>query len=258
MLFTFGSNSESTRVPVFAFHIHHHKSNTHILFDLGLMKTLTAYPPTLLALFPTIFHPEIDLDAADVLREKGGIPPESISHIVLSHPHFDHCGDPARFPNAEVVIGHGTLAFARPAFPINPASRFLESTFPSGRTRELSPADYNTSLGPFPRAHDFFGDGSVLLLDAPGHMPGHMMALCRTARGLVLLAGDAGHHLCHLTEFGEGGRMSYYMHKCEDEARETLGGIRELIDRWGVRVCLAHAGSFEDWEVVEGGGETGV
>lgn len=33
---------------------------------------------------------------------------------------------------------------------------------------------------PFEKAVDFFGDGSLLILDAPGHMPGHQMALART------------------------------------------------------------------------------
>ncbi|CAF1565100.1 unnamed protein product, partial [Adineta ricciae] len=73
-----------------------------------------------------------------------------------------------------------TQAFARTAYPINSESCFLESTFPSGRTRELTDEDYTLSHGPFTKVHDFFGDKTLLLIDAPGHMPGHQMALAKT------------------------------------------------------------------------------
>ncbi|UFS98085.1 MBL fold metallo-hydrolase [Nocardia huaxiensis] len=48
----------------------------------------------------------------------------------------------------------------------------------------------------FTRSHDLFGDGSVVLVDLPGHTPGSIGVLAHTDRGWVLLAGDAAwHHL---------------------------------------------------------------
>ncbi|MEU0501341.1 MBL fold metallo-hydrolase [Nocardia sp. NPDC005998] len=48
----------------------------------------------------------------------------------------------------------------------------------------------------FTRSRDLFGDGSVVLVDLPGHTPGSIGILCHTESGWVLLAGDAAwHHL---------------------------------------------------------------
>ena len=42
--------------------------------------------------------------------------------------------------------------------------------------------------------HDVFGDGSVIIVQAPGHTPGHTVLLLNTANsGKVLLAGDMWH-----------------------------------------------------------------
>ncbi|MFI6865817.1 MBL fold metallo-hydrolase [Nocardia sp. NPDC050406] len=46
----------------------------------------------------------------------------------------------------------------------------------------------------FTRSHDLFGDGSVVLVDLAGHTPGSIGVLAHTARGWVLLAGDAAWH----------------------------------------------------------------
>lgn len=46
----------------------------------------------------------------------------------------------------------------------------------------------------FTRSHDLFGDGSIVLVDLAGHTPGSIGVLAHTARGWVLLAGDAAWH----------------------------------------------------------------
>jgi len=40
---------------------------------------------------------------------------------------------------------------------------------------------------------DFFGDGSLWVIAAPGHTPGSLAFLANTSRGPVLFAGDTGH-----------------------------------------------------------------
>jgi glyoxylase-like metal-dependent hydrolase (beta-lactamase superfamily II) len=43
-------------------------------------------------------------------------------------------------------------------------------------------------------SHDVFGDGRVVIHQAPGHTPGHTVRLVKTAKaGNVLLAGDLWH-----------------------------------------------------------------
>lgn len=247
MLFEDGNPEASKEVPVYCFYIYHPPTKTHALYDLGLNKDLDAYPTYIKDYFPKVFNPKITEDVADVL-ERQNIPASSITHIILSHPHFDHCGDPARFPNAIVTLGQGTQGFARPAFPIDPDSGFLEATFPEGRTRELNDQDYTTNVGPFEKAHDFFGDGSLYLLDTPGHMVGHQIGFAKTERGFVILGGDCCHDISHLKEYE--GRMSYFMHKDKEKAKETLKGIEELCQNGDTKVCLAHAGEYREFEKI--------
>lgn len=59
-------------------------------------------------------------------------------------------------------------------------------------------------IGQYP-AHDFFGDGSLYILDVPGHDIGHISGLVRvTPTTFVLLGGD----VCH---YGGSFRPSLYV-----------------------------------------------
>jgi hypothetical protein len=79
--------------------------------------------------------------------------------------------------------------------------------------RKLVPVDFSTSVLVFGglKAHDFFGDGSLYLLDVPGvraastvehdsdlvpqHIAGHVCALARvTPDSFIFLGGDSCHH----------------------------------------------------------------
>lgn len=69
------------------------------------------------------------------------------------------------------------------------------------RGRKVREIDFNeaaniTKIGKF-SAYDYFGDGSLYLLDTPGHCVAHLCALVRTTTSpdtFVFLAGDAAHH----------------------------------------------------------------
>ncbi|MCJ1413203.1 hypothetical protein MMC19_007307 [Ptychographa xylographoides] len=56
------------------------------------------------------------------------------------------------------------------------------------------------ALGPFAAAYDLLGDGSVYIINAPGHLYGHINLLCRTGlHKWVYLGGDTFHHTRMLT-----------------------------------------------------------
>lgn len=63
--------------------------------------------------------------------------------------------------------------------------------------REITFNEPNTlQIGHFP-AYDYFKDGSLYLIDSPGHCVGHLCALVRTTTNpdtFVFLGGDAAHH----------------------------------------------------------------
>ena len=115
----------------------------------------------------------------DQLRRLG-VRPEQVGRIGVSHYHFDHTGQAADFPNARLLIGKGDLEAL------------------SGNERRAKPLARWVSGGGAVEAvtkdKDVFGDGRVVMLDLPGHTPGHHGLLVTLARrGPVLLSGDVAH-----------------------------------------------------------------
>lgn len=108
--------------------------------------------------------------------------PADIDFVGLSHLHFDHAGNLAMFPKATWVISPAELAWATatPApFGVEPA------TFAGYREATLRSNAFDD---------DLFGDGSVRILRAPGHTPGHKVLLLQLQHaGTVILSGDLYH-----------------------------------------------------------------
>jgi glyoxylase-like metal-dependent hydrolase (beta-lactamase superfamily II) len=111
-----------------------------------------------------------------------GVRAEQIEIIGISHHHFDHTGQAAGFPNAKLVIGKGDFEFLKGA------------AAPAGGEAPLKP--WLSGGGKVVEATgdvDIFHDGRVIMLDTPGHTPGHNALLVKLASGNVLLTGDLYH-----------------------------------------------------------------
>jgi glyoxylase-like metal-dependent hydrolase (beta-lactamase superfamily II) len=82
-------------VPSLAFLIQHRNSDTNkqnnILFDLGLRGDLTAYPASVQKHIETRRPIESRPDIVDNLA-KGGLRPEDIDYVILSHVFFSFSG----------------------------------------------------------------------------------------------------------------------------------------------------------------------
>lgn len=111
-----------------------------------------------------------------------GVAPASVNFVGVSHYHNDHTGQAADFPGATLLMGSGDwdVVKERPAT----AARF--TPWISGGSK----------VEPVARDKDVFGDKRVVILDMPGHTPGHKALLVRLKSGSVLLSGD----LYHATE----------------------------------------------------------
>ncbi|SJL12031.1 uncharacterized protein ARMOST_15448 [Armillaria ostoyae] len=89
--------------------------------------------------------------------------------------------------STELVIGPG---MDTRTFPSTPDSPLLESDFVNGIKPQLF-RDYHRGL----RGHGLLSDGSLYILNSPGHQKGHITALARvTPTSFVLLGGDSCHH----------------------------------------------------------------
>ena len=245
-------------VPSLCFLIQHPSSDdvgsTYLLFDLGLKRDFSGYASAqrdhITQRQPTV----VDPDCSESLRAGGLDPVRDIDVVILSHVHWDHVGTSSDFTGAIFVVGSGTLDVLRNgAGPLYPAELFNTDELPFERTWELPPVPSSglekraapkdrqikqqwTKLGDFPAALDYFGDGSVWIIDAPGHLIGHVNLLARIGPSRwVYLGGDC----CHdprilrgekgiaLYEDGKGGMRS--VHWSTTIARNTLDTIKAFV-----------------------------
>lgn len=117
-----------------------------------------------------------------------GLAPSNINYVGISHYHDDHTGQAADFPGATLLLGSGDweAVKGRP----ETAARF--TPWISGGAK----------VEPVNRDKDVFGDQSVVVLDMPGHTPGHKALLVRLKSGPVLLTGDLYHATEQVTNRG--------------------------------------------------------
>lgn len=176
--------------PCFSFLITHQSTGQKILFDLGIRKDPENLSPATRA-FASHMTILSERNVAEILGDEAS----EISAIIWSHHHFDHIGDPSKFPSSTVVVvGTGFKDEFLPGYPAREDSWILESDYAGRELREIDLHSTGLKLGQY-SAFDYFGDGSFYLLDCPGHTIAHMMALARTTpTTFVLLAADCCHH----------------------------------------------------------------
>jgi glyoxylase-like metal-dependent hydrolase (beta-lactamase superfamily II) len=183
--------------PAYAFLIEHSTSGRKVLFDLGVRKDFQNLAPPVQNWFKESGAScSVEKDVRTILDE-GGVEVNEIESIVWSHWHWDHVGDPSRFPSSTaLVVGPGFKSLFVPGAPTNLGSPLLDTDLAGRELRELTFTYSDIKVGGFP-AIDYFGDGSYYILDAPGHTVGHLNALARVTANpdsFILMGADTCHH----------------------------------------------------------------
>ena len=248
---------EKTDLPVLSFVLRHSHTRAVFLFDLGIRPDVHNLNPGALALTAKM---GMTLTGSDIpaLLERGGLAREAVQHVCLSHIHFDHTGVPRAFPNATCVLGEGARRLIEEHGPDFDGTLYGVD-LPPERTTFLDDADSRWApLGPFPRALDFFGDGSLYVVDAPGHTPGHINVMVRTSAdgAWAYLAGDTAHDWRLLT--GEAGIGYHHVFGCihvdPGKAQESIERIKAVKEMPRVRVLLGHDRPFVEAHKEDGKG----
>jgi glyoxylase-like metal-dependent hydrolase (beta-lactamase superfamily II) len=146
-----------------------------LLWDAGLPEEPLAVDPTALGGMPKHI-------VAPLLPWLGefGLTPADITYAGFSHLHVDHAGNANEFAASTIVL----------------AAREHVYAFSSGVKGPYRPADYaalrdsRTIL--VDDTYDVFGDGTVTIVAAPGHSPGHQaLAVALPGQPPQILVGDA-------------------------------------------------------------------
>jgi N-acyl homoserine lactone hydrolase len=112
--------------------------------------------------------------------------PEQIKYVGISHYHGDHIGQVASLPKSTLLIGKGDWDVLVDANAAKVAgtdnANFAHWISGSGKVE------------PVRLDKDVFGDGTVVMLNTPGHTPGHHVLLVKLKdMGPVILSGDMAH-----------------------------------------------------------------
>ena len=110
-----------------------------------------------------------------------GLTASQITDIGISHYHYDHTGQAQDFPAARLLLGKGDVEALRQ--PGNPRAKPLAHWISGDGKLDAVEGD-----------RDVYSDGTVVMLNLPGHTPGHHGLLLKLAHtGYVLLSGDVAH-----------------------------------------------------------------
>lgn len=115
--------------------------------------------------------------------ETVGVTPDDIEYFSISHSHFDHVGNAGLFSNSTLLIQSVEREFM---FGVGAETGIV--------TPELVEPLRDVKTVTFEQDYDVFGDGSVVIVPAPGHTPGHsVLFLNLEETGPVYLSGDLYH-----------------------------------------------------------------
>lgn len=160
--------------------------------------------------------------------------PADIEFVSISHSHFDHVGNAALFTGSTWLLDadERTWMFRQEA---RAAEEFaLIAPIENAPTRTLE-GDGDT---------DVFGDGSVTIIQTPGHTPGHNILLVRLPNsGPVLLTGD----MWHMSESRER-RLVPAFNVDRAQTLASMDKIEALAAETGARVVRQHVA--EDFEAL--------
>lgn len=213
-------------IPVPFYLIQHPKGN--LLFDTGNAKELAVDADNYVGIGAKYWKPIMEPEeyCIDQLA-KIGIKPEDIKYVAMSHLHWDHAGGLREFPKAKILVQRREVEWA---YTVDwwQKGAYLRADF----DHKLK---YEYIEGWEENPYDVFGDGSVQLLLAPGHTPGHQMLKVNLPKsGTFLLTGDAIYHNEVLNKSILPGQVWN-----AQETVKTIKKIRHMRDN-GVTIVPGH------------------
>jgi len=143
-----------------------------------------------------------------------GISPETINYFALSHLHFDHLGNWNYFKTSQVIVQELEWKAA------NSKNQKDQLGYDTNITESLASLDNLLFIN---GDYDVFGDGSVMLISAPGHTSGSQFIVIKLRDfGPVIISGD----VIHFREELEHGVVP----KFNIDAEESRNSIQKIVD----------------------------
>lgn len=165
-----------------------------------------------------------------------GFPAESIDTVLCTHLHVDHVGW-----NTKLAGGKWVPTFT------NARYLFGRTEYEHWRDHSVEPdkaAVFNDSVKPIIDAGkaDLIGSDhrlceEISVIPAPGHTPGQMCVLIRSAGDEALLIGDTAHHPCQMARLD-------WSSTADSDAARSAATRHELFSRFADRPTMVIGGHF--------------
>jgi len=156
---------------------------------------------------------------------ESGFAPEDVTHLALSHYHWDHTADAGSFAHATWLVAERERDVM---LADEPPGGTRPWTFDALRNSDVVLVEADE--------HDVFGDGKVVLKQAPGHTEGHLVLYVDLEQtGPVLLSGDLYHYPAERTL----DRLPNF----EASREETIASresVERLLERTGTELWIQH------------------
>jgi glyoxylase-like metal-dependent hydrolase (beta-lactamase superfamily II) len=204
-------------LPVSAYLIEHPKGL--ILLDTGWHKDVRKNQIKHMTLKHYILNqarlPEGE--AIDEQLAKMNIKISDIDYVILSHLHTDHASGLKLVKDAKKILVSDLEVQDTNKYPI----RYAKSMWEGVPLTTFSFKD--TSFGPVGRSYDLFDDGSVILVNTPGHTNGLVTTLIRKEDRYVVMFSDTGY-----AEKSWKQMISPGTALDKEQARKSLEWIKEM------------------------------
>jgi glyoxylase-like metal-dependent hydrolase (beta-lactamase superfamily II) len=172
--------------------------NGLVLFDAGADRAVVTdpgyWPDRVTGLFMrNIFQWNIGPeDSLSRQLELAGYSASDVTKAVLSHLHADHAGGIREIPEADLFVAQEAWKHMLGAHPEREMVLRRDVAILGAKWHEIAfQSTDDPSLAPFTKAFDLMGDGSMMVLPTPGHMPGSVSMLVRRSDAPpLLLVGD--------------------------------------------------------------------
>ena len=192
-----------------------------VLFDCGYSSRFFAetegWPGSLYrALTPATLTDPTGI--AGILRRRG-IDPDRLAHLIASHWHADHVGGLRDFPHAVVHANRSGWEAVRSLQGLAAVQR--------GVLPGLFPEDLEQRLHDVNEGDDVFGDGSLTVLELPGHAVGQIgIRFVAEDQRPVLLVADA----CWLSTAFRENRPPHPLTKILHDSKAYQDTLQRLYD----------------------------
>ncbi len=186
-----------------------------LLWDVGLPEAMKADEPVVNGVYTITVKKTVTEQLAEI-----NLTPDDIEYLSVSHNHFDHTGQPEAAGDALWLVHENEYQ----AMFGNEQTAAQFARFKDFKRKEFT-GDY-----------DVFGDGSVKILELPGHTPGHTALLVNLPEsGPVMLSGD----LFHRKESRELRRVPRF-NTDEPQTHISMDKFDEMAKALGARVVIQH------------------